>query len=219
MPAGWKRRFRAIFLVLLLLAGTSLYYAPRFLVCADKPVKSDAIILFLGPGYPSREKEARLLFQNGYGRFLIMPSFRQVVAATHASPAAPGASLDAQAIKNKSYPWYYENTHREVLYAKEAMETLGLRSAIMVSSPYHLRRIRMITAKTFGENARFISCVPASCGRNPVALSGMDRSDWVLLAQEYVKICWFRMYALFSGDGPAPTSTKGNDLKHGHVAH
>jgi hypothetical protein len=31
-----------------LLARAAAYYAPRFLVCADKPVQSDFVVLFVG---------------------------------------------------------------------------------------------------------------------------------------------------------------------------
>jgi uncharacterized SAM-binding protein YcdF (DUF218 family) len=85
----------------------------------------------------------------------------------------------------------------EILLAKRTMNALGLKSAIMVSSPYHMKRIQMISRKVFGEQSRFISYVPTRFEQNPFVLRDMDRGAWMFVIHEFVKICWFSLYSPF----------------------
>ena len=187
----------AILCVLIVLTGVAVYNAPRLLVYADKPVKSDAVILFVGIESSTRSKEAHLLFNEGYSRYLIVPSSQQVIAAVGVSPQRTVAINLAAAGGAGKYPGYYENTHREVLYAQKMMNSMGLKSAIMVSSPYHMRRIKMICEKTFGEQARYISYVPTSYEPGMTDFGHVDRAELKMVILEFAKICWFRFYSLF----------------------
>jgi hypothetical protein len=190
-----KNKSLAILFIFLLLAGTAIYYAPRYLTYADKPVKSDAVILFIGS--VDRKKEARRLLDEGYARFLIVPAFKQVFTHKYIPVRVPDATKHTTSKVFKGYPGFYENTHVEVLHAKNMMNAMGLKSAIMVSSPYHMRRIRMISKKVFGEQSRYFSYVPTRYESYPIDLRDMDRVDWMFVIQEYLKICWFRLYSPF----------------------
>ena len=192
-----KKRALAILCVLIVLTGVAVYNAPRLLVYADKPIKSDAVILFVGIESSTRSKEANLLFNEGYSRYLIVPSSQQVIAAAGVSPQRAGAINPVAAGGVGEYPAYYENTHREVLYAQRIMNSMGLKSAIMVSSPYHMKRIKMICEKTFGEQARYISYVPTSYEPGITDFGHVDPAEMTMVILEFVKICWFRLYSLF----------------------
>jgi hypothetical protein len=183
----------ALVFIAVLLTGVAAYHAPRFLVYADNPVKSDAVILFLGADFTARKKEAARLLYEDYSRFLIIPSYRQVISLEKIPffPAARGQG------GFKSYPRFYEKTHLELLYAKKMMDTMGLRSAIMVSSPYHMKRIKMIAGRVFGEQSRLLSFTPTPYENDPIHLREMDRTDWMFVMNEYIKICWFQLYSLF----------------------
>ncbi len=176
-------------IAVLLLAGTAAYIAPRYLVYADKPVKSDAVILFVGSPSNSREKEAARLLFEGYGRFLIIPAYKEVISHENFHGSI--------SVWFKSYPGFYERTHVEMLYAERIMHALGLRTAIMVSSPYHMKRISMIAGRVFGEQSRFFSYVPTPYEYDPIQLRNMARKNWKFVMSEYVKICWFQLYAPF----------------------
>ena len=185
-----------IALIALVLSGAAIYQAPRFLTYSDKPVKSDAIVLFVGVVEKARDKEAARLLYEGYGKVLIIPSYRQVISHEKIPLGALG-SADKVSRVFLSYPRFRENTHIEMLYAKKAMDAMGLRSAIMVSSPYHMERIRLIAGKVFGEQSRFISYVPTRYESDPVRLTDMDRHDWRFVISECIKICWFSLYSHF----------------------
>jgi hypothetical protein len=189
-----KKLFITLLLVLMLLLGLAVSAAPGFLVYADKPTKSDAVVLFLGEDFISREKEARLLLRDGYAQLMIVPVYHQAFSLS--SPiryaGAKGAPVSSSM---DGYPGYYEKTHIEILEAKKMMKDRGLDSAIMVSSPYHMKRIKMICENTFGEQARGLSYVPTRFENAPTSARRLQWKNWVFVAREYVKICWFRMYS------------------------
>jgi hypothetical protein len=203
--------------VILLLIGLTL--SPFYLVYSDPPRKSDIIVQFVGPDQEARLREARQLVQEGYSDYLFIPTLSSLYRAnqdrtsltripfTDIKPGIdfPGTQSHKgngpeyfQKIKSVyRFPLYFEATHAEILLAKMAMEACGLRSAIFVSSPYHMERIRMITRRVFGEQARYISYVPTHYANDPIDLRDMDWGDWVFVIREYIKICWFSLYSPF----------------------
>jgi hypothetical protein len=68
--------------------------AAAFLNYHEAPRPSDAVVLFIGPDYPERKKEARQLMEEGYAARLLIPALNQT---------------------GFKYPGYYENTHVEAL--------------------------------------------------------------------------------------------------------
>jgi len=46
----------------------------------------------------------------------------------------------------------FEHTHLELLTGRRMMEKLGYRSAVIVSSPYQMRRLQLIANKVFGDD-------------------------------------------------------------------
>jgi uncharacterized SAM-binding protein YcdF (DUF218 family) len=200
-----KKTLALVFLALVLLAGTALYYAPRYLVYADKPVKSDVIVLFSSGDNKTREREAEDLLREGLAQYLLVPAsgaFHEITADGQLMRLSRDLKVGKKLVKMRKrayYKDYYEKTHVEALEAKRMMDDLGLVSAIMVSSPYHIRRIRMISLNVFGEQARLFSYVPTRYERNPVALQDLNSSNWMFVIQEYVKICWFGLYSSFVG--------------------
>ncbi len=63
-----------------------------------------------------------------------------------------------------------ENTHKELLFAKCAMDQLQFRSAILVSSPCHMRRIRLIADRVFDQDKYRIYCLAAESQTKPQSL-------------------------------------------------
>ncbi len=193
-----KKRVVIISVALILLVGSAACYAPRLLAYADKPFKSDAIILFLGPSQTARGKEANLLLNEGYARFLLVPGLHQVIAPAGIPQELAGAMQHTALSGARGYPSYYEKTHLEVLFAKRMMDVMELKSAIMVSSPYHMKRIKTICEKVFGEQAYYISYVPTRYERGMTDLLNIDKADIRPMMLEFAKIFWFYLYSSFS---------------------
>ncbi len=66
-----------------------------------------------------------------------------------------------------------------------------------MSSPYHMRRIRMLAGKVFGDGRYTFYCVPSEFEKR------YDVTDWRVrcgrenMLSEYVKIGWFIVYRFF----------------------
>jgi len=188
--------------IVLALLTAFILYAPGFLVYADKPVKADAVVLYSGPGQKDRLQEARRLVADGYARYLIIPDFGVVSIAGEngaLEPVAPELWGQAQSLKGATppiYRRYVERTHVEALEAKRILDRLGLRSALMVSSPYHTRRINMICARVFRNGYRF-AVVPARTQQTYTVRDWLDRNHRQKIVSEYVKMGWFLVYEPF----------------------
>jgi hypothetical protein len=152
---------------------------PGYLAYADKPAKADAVVLFIGFDSRARMQEARSLIAEGYANHLIIPAYDE-------RPARKGAA--------PNYRRYYENTHIEALEAKRIMDRQGFRSALFVSSPGHMRRIRMIAGEVFDPAAYRIAFIPTRFEQRPEGIRKFTPTNVAATALECAKIIWFQTY-------------------------
>ena len=96
-------------------------------------------------------------------------------------------------------PSFYEDTHLEIIDAQKVMSGYGLKSAILVSSPYHMRRIKLIVMKVFDTNKGDFYFVPTHYEKAPANFWELSLADWKKVRKEYGKILWFFLY--FRGQG------------------
>ena len=194
MPS--KKKILTYLLVLFLaILFVALYYGPRYLTYADKPLRSDALVLFVGLDNKARQEDANRLMSEGYARYLFIPAYGRITeAASLSSPAGAKKANPELIISGLKPRRYFENTHVEVLEAKRMLKQYGLKSAIFVSSPDHMRRIRIIAERIFSEEAVKIVFVPI---RVEPAHQDPMLSDYRRMGKEYVKIIWFLMYSSF----------------------
>ena len=95
-------------------------------------------------------------------------------------------------------PDFYEDTHLEIIDAQKVMSDYGLNSAIFISSPYHMRRIKLIAAKAFDLNKGGFYFVPTRYEKVPVNYWELSSADWKKVRREYGKILWFYIYFTWS---------------------
>jgi len=181
-------------------------YAPYWLAYADKPANSDTIVLFVGSEFKTRRQEALKLIEEGHTRHLIIPAYGRVsdvgLFPGQSAPATirPNPPLTRnRSVEPLRYPKHYEDTHVEVLQARKMMDRAGFKSAIFVSSPYHMRRIRMIAGKVFGADYR-LTFVPSRFEQQRDVLWFLNKRDLKLVSSEYSKIVWFTLYRFFGTD-------------------
>lgn len=189
------------YLVLVFLVGLFclLFYALDYLTYTDKPEKSDAVVFFVGPDRLKRQKEVDLLFTDGYAEYLIVPAHGTIQAASPLPFQAILQTANSQWISSAiKFEKYFENTHIEVLKAKRMMEQYGLKSAIFVSSPYHMRRIKIISEKIFDDQSSRIVYIPTRFESFRHNLLHLTMHDWSNIINEYVKIIWFLIYSPFT---------------------
>jgi len=178
-------------------------FAPGFLFRENLQRKADAVVLFVGPGNEARLDEARQLIKEGYARYLLVPFSGEVFIADFGGELVkvtdnrPRGDLLNRINVASHYKRHYENTHVEALEAKRMMDDLELKSAMLVSSAYHMRRISMIAGRVFDERKYSIGCNPARWQREFTAADWLNADRRKIIVSEYVKIGWFLVYGVF----------------------
>jgi len=161
-------------------------------------LKADAVVLFIGPDLDVRVKEANRLLSEGYAKYLIVPAFNQVINTAH--KRLPVINAEYSETKQTSifskYPRFYEDTHIEVLETKRIMDHFGFKKANFVSSPSHMRRIKLITDSVFllrlkDGDTYHINYVPAYVGDKQHDTPSWDLESIKDVLEESIKIIWF----------------------------
>ncbi len=198
-----KKRTRrlAIFFLVIIIIILSISYAPRFLLYSfdvTKADKVDAIVLLLGESFSARKKEAHLLSHKGLANYLIIPAYYKMYRFDgEEMKEAPISRSDfSKEMENdKLSSLIYENTHLEILEAKIIMSRHDFNSVVFVSSPYHMRRIKIIVSHVFKDEGDDIYYRATRFEKAPANFWQMSLRDWKNVLMEYLKIIWFFMYA------------------------
>jgi len=184
-------------LLSILLVGFVLY-SPRFLLYSTEYKKANAIILILGPDFKARQKEANKLINDGMADYLIIPAYHKTYRIYDKETMkylSPNLYSFKSGQKNIApSPSFYEDTHLEIIDAQKVMSIYGLKSAIFVSSPYHMRRIQIIVMKIFDTNKGDFYFVPTNYEKAPANFWELSLTDWKKVRREYGKILWFFLY-------------------------
>jgi hypothetical protein len=189
------------FAIILAFIIAGIFYAPYYLVRTDKPAKSDVIVLLIGSKFTPRKEEVFRLIEDGYARQLIIPAYGKVSDTglfsnqpAQTNPKPDPSLIRGRVVRLSNYPKYFEDTHIEILEAKRMMDKAGFKSAIFVSSPYHMRRISFIANKVFGKKEYRLIFVPSRYEQYNGPLWFLKKRDLKFVTGEYSKIIWFTLY-------------------------
>jgi hypothetical protein len=185
-------------ILLLVLLGGFVLYSPRFLLYSSEYKKAKAIILLLGPDFKARQKEANKLINDGMADYLIIPAYHKTYRI-YDKGMMKYLSSNLYSFKSgqkniTSSPSFYEDTHLEIIDAQKIMSDYGLNSAIFISSPYHMRRIKIIAMRVFDANKYDFYFVPTRYEKAPADCRELSLADWKKVRNEYGKILWFFLY-------------------------
>jgi len=150
-------------IIFFIISGAALGIAILGFGISSKPVKSDSIIILGCQVYgtvPSPFLKARLdeglrLYNEGYGSFLILSGGRgsgEEISEAEAMKnylQSMGVDPEKMILEDRS-----ESTMENIEFSKEKMEEHGLKTAVIVSNKYHLKRASLI-AKKVGIKASF----------------------------------------------------------------
>ena len=193
-----SNKYLVILILILVILGGFILYSPRFLLYSSQYKKANAIILFLGPDFKARQKEAYRLINDGMADYLIIPAYHKAYRIYDKGPikylSSNLYSSESDQKNITSPPSFYEDTHLEIIEAQKVMSSYGLNSAIFVSSPYHMRRIKLIVMKIFNTNKGDFYFVPTNYEKAPANCWELSLSDWRKVRKEYGKILWFFLY-------------------------
>ncbi|SFM17863.1 Uncharacterized SAM-binding protein YcdF, DUF218 family [Paenibacillus sp. 1_12] len=120
--------------ILLLLLG-------QFLIVNDKPIKSDAIIVLTGGGI-ERPQAAISLFNEGYAPLIIISNAHEDNIYEYMVKLGVPSSNILKETKADS-------TYTNAQYTLNMMNEYHLKSAIVVSSDYHMRRVKFNFSNVF----------------------------------------------------------------------
>lgn len=197
-------RFKhSAFIFLVLFALALFFYSPRYLILTTPPVKSNVVILLLGSINKERAKEAYRLINEGYAGNLFVPAQkRNFNSSDNANLSTYIKRLSKQnwlnpKRENKQVFQFQENTHLEIIAAKSMMDSSNFTSAIFVSSPYHLRRIKIIADRVFTGKAYQLSFIPSYHLEKDEPLWWVSKNAVAMVVSEYLKIAWFLIYEPF----------------------
>ena len=191
------------FIFFVLFALALFFYSPRYLILTTLPVKSDVVVLLLGSINKERAEEAYRLISEGYAGTLFVPAQKKNFnISDNANLSHYIKKLSKQnwlTPKRENRPNYQfqENTHLEMIAAKSMMDSSNFTSAIFVSSPYHLRRIKIIADKVFIGKAYQLSFIPSYHVEKDEPLWVVNKNAVAMVVNEYLKIAWFLLYAPF----------------------
>jgi hypothetical protein len=192
---AFKKIMLILMIVVVVLAG-GMSYAPRFLAYSTNCAKVDAVILLLGPDFNARQRHAYDLTKKGMADRIIIPAYNKIYSIDQGMityfPSKTGKS-NVNGKNQPAEPRYYEDTHLELIAAKKMMKMYGQKSAIFVSSPYHMRRIQLMVNKEFDHHYEsYFSPTPYDPA--PLNVWELKASDWKKVRREYAKILWFMIY-------------------------
>lgn len=170
--ANWNKWFLYVLknmhkkILRLILAGAALYlalfYTPLVWVIAEglkisqAPSSADAIVVFAGgvgesgkagEGYEERVEYASDLYKAGFAKQLIFSSgymyhFREPLIM-QALAISLGVPKDAIILEDKA-----NNTYTNILFTKAILDQHAWKSILLVSSPYHMRRVSFVIKKS-----------------------------------------------------------------------
>lgn len=199
--AARKRLVRAIAVVavayLLLFYTPSIWFLAEPLKIADAPRKADAIVVFAGgvgesgkagQGYEERLKYAVELYKEGYASHLIFSSGYtyaiKEIDIMKALAISMGVSPDAILLENQA-----GNTYENVKYTKMILDKEGWKSILLISSPYHMRRVSLVYNKIGGGLKVAYTPIPESRFYSHGTTASLEQTRAII--HEYLGILYY----------------------------
>jgi len=174
-----------------------LWWMAAPLTSAQAPAAADAIVVFAGgvgesgtagQGYEERVLQAVSLYQQGYASHLVFSSgYRYAIQEAEIMKAlAVSLGIPQEAVTLEQLA---RNTYDNVHYCAALLRQAGQKSALVVSSPYHMRRVALVWRKGASDLAVRLTPVPNSRffgNQGKVLLR-----HWQAILHEYLGIVYY----------------------------
>lgn len=160
----------------------------QYLSPSDNLARADAIVVVSGDS--DRMKQAIDLYRKGYAPKLILSGaakdgLASNALAMHIEASQSGVPNEAVIMEEKA-----NNTYENALYTKEIATSRGMKNIILVTSPYHQRRVYETFKNVFnGSDVRLQN--------SPSIYSSWKPNDWWnterelhLTQEESIKVLW-----------------------------
>lgn len=183
-----------VLLCFLLLVVGILFHPPwpllaRLLVVDDSPKPVDVLITLAGDS--ERDLYAAELYRQGLARKIIMSgcgteAVKMATRAVHAGVKEKDVIVESKA----------ESTYQNAIFSRELVLRGNFKSSIVVTSPYHMRRTRLVFERVFkntGVDLLYCSTKDSGFNTDGLCKSEIDRQ---IVKREYIKLIyyWFKYW-------------------------
>ncbi|MEK4514283.1 YdcF family protein [Paenibacillus sp. FSL H8-0122] len=179
-----KLRKRKIILFLCLtFIFTISFFVGRFLPLSQTPKQSDIIIILSGGG--GRVEQGVKLYKEGYAPQLLLSNAKEITGpAGDMRETALSLGIPESAILTEDAA---ESTYQNALFTLPIMKQHGFKSAIVVSSDFHMRRVKFIFDHVYKKSGIELTYIGADSGYNSKAWWS-DRYSRETTFNEYIKM-------------------------------
>jgi uncharacterized SAM-binding protein YcdF (DUF218 family) len=193
---GFKRCFKlfliAFFLFYLFIVFTHrlwLPYAADFLVIKNPPQKADLIVV--ATPFRPRFLHALDLFQKGYGKQILLVGDHRIKSLWSGKTTSELAQQEALKLgipESKIHIKHSTGTRADALQAKVLMTSLGLKSTLVISDPYNMRRLAMIFDNVFEGSGLELSLAPTNQEIKNPDYWWLSPHSFVYVIKEWIKL-------------------------------
>lgn len=190
-----KRSFLYLYLLLLL---TLFLFIGRFLIISESPKQSDVIIVLSGG--QGRVEKAVELFRANYAPYILLSNAKQSASESGdmiQTAIALGVPENAVLTENAA-----DSTYQNAEFTLPIMKEHDFKSAIVVSSDFHMRRVKLLFDRVYKKSDIELTYVGSVSGYNAKRWWS-DRKSRETTFNEYVKM----IGNTFGYNGPEAKST------------
>ncbi|WP_094873484.1 YdcF family protein [Paenibacillus sp. VTT E-133280] len=189
---------RVIIFICLLLLITGFVTAGRFLSLTESPKQADVIIVLSGG--QGRVEKAVELYKSGYAPYIILSNAKEITSRSgDMLQTALNLGIPQDAIYTENAA---ESTYQNAEFTLPIMKEHDLQSAIVVSSDFHMRRVKLLYDRVYKKSEIELTYVGSSSGYNAKRWWS-DRKSRETTFNEYVKM----IGNTFGYNGPEAKST------------
>ena len=193
---GFKWCFKlfviAFFLFYLFIVFTHrlwLPYASDFLVIKNSSQKADLVVV--ATPFRPRFLHALGLFQNGYAKQILLVGDNRIKSLWNGKTTSELAKLEAinrGVPESKIHIKHSTGTRTDALQAKILMATLNLKSALVISDPYNMRRLAMIFKNVFRGSGLELFLATTNQERKNPDYWWLSPHSFVYVIKEWIKL-------------------------------
>lgn len=189
---------RVIIFICLLLLITGFFTAGRFLSLTESPKQADVIIVLSGG--QGRVEKAAELYKAGYALYIILSNAKESMSSSGdmlQTALDLGIPRDAIYTENSA-----DSTLQNAEFTLPIMKEHNFKSAIVVSSDFHIRRVKLLFDRVYKKSDIELTYVGSASGYNAKRWWS-DRKSRETTFNEYVKM----IGNTFGYNGPEAKST------------
>jgi len=160
--------------------------ATRWLYTGEPPQSAELLVV-LGGGSAERARTALELYRAGYA-----PRIMVTDGSGHpdiAFEALEQAGVPRRALVSPLRP--ATSTVEDVLAIRQIVVRHGIRSVLVVTSPYHCRRVALSLRRLMGDIDMEWTVTPSTSLYMDENSWWLSRQGWITVAKEFPKLAWY----------------------------